>query len=75
VSRFSRLTHALHQLFPEYPPYEGMFDLVVPHLTVPDDAVVRELPLQAHTRVATLLHREDDVFTELATFPFGSSAA
>jgi acyl-CoA synthetase (AMP-forming)/AMP-acid ligase II len=36
ASRFSRLTHGLHQLFPEYPPYEGQFDIVVPHLTIPE---------------------------------------
>jgi len=75
VIRFSRLTHALHQLFPEYPPYDGKHDLVIPHLTIPDDVPVSELPIQAHARAATLLHFEDGEFTELATFPFGTSAA
>lgn len=75
ASAFSRMTHALHQLFPEYPPYEGRFDLVVPHLTIPADAAVGALPIQAHAREATVLHRENDVFTRLATFPFGNSAA
>ena len=75
ASRFSRMTHALHQLFPEYPPYAGAFDIVVPHLTIPDDAVVGRLPIHAHAREATLLRHEDGVFTELASFPFGTSAA
>ncbi|HET6168064.1 MAG TPA: 2'-5' RNA ligase family protein [Marmoricola sp.] len=75
ATRFSRMTHALHQLFPEYKPYDGRFDLVVPHLTIPDDASVGRLPIQAHAREATLLHLEDGVFTELASFPFGRSAA
>jgi 2'-5' RNA ligase len=75
ASRFSRMTHALNQLFPEYPPYDGVFDIVVPHLTIPDDAVVGPLPLLAQAREATLVHIEDGVFTELATFPFGTSAA
>ena len=75
ASAFSRLTHGLHQLFPEYPPYEGKFDLVVPHLTIPDDAVVGALPIQAHAREATVLHVEDGVFTEVASFPLGASAA
>jgi hypothetical protein len=75
VIAFSRLTHGLHQLFPEYPPYEGKYDLVIPHLTIPDDATVDTLPIRAHARAATLLHVEDGVFTELATFPFGTSAA
>lgn len=75
VGAFSRLTHGLHQLFPEYPPYEGTFDLVIPHLSIPDDAVVESLPIQAHARTATLLHVEDGVHNELASFPFGTSAA
>ncbi|HEX7717263.1 MAG TPA: 2'-5' RNA ligase family protein [Marmoricola sp.] len=75
AARFSRMTHALHHLFPEYPPYEGRFDIVVPHLTIPDDADVGMLPIQAHAREATLVHVEQGVFTELATFPLGTSAA
>jgi len=75
AGKFSRMTHALHQVFPEYAPYEGRFDLVVPHLTIPDDAPVGALPIQAHAREASLVHHEDGVFTELATFPFGTSAA
>jgi hypothetical protein len=75
ASRFSRLTHGLHQLFPEYPPYEGQFDIVVPHLTIPEDARIGELPIHAHARAATLVRIEDGVFTEVATFPFGTSAA
>lgn len=75
AGRFSRMTHGLHQLFPEYPPYEGRYDLVVPHLTVPADATVGPLPLVAHAREATLLHHENGVFTELASFPFGTTAA
>lgn len=75
ASAFSRLTHGLHALFPEYPPYEGKFDLVVPHLTIPDDAVVGPLPIQGHVREATVLHHEDGRFWEIAAFPFGASAA
>jgi len=75
ASAFSRLTHALHQVFPEYPPYAGEFDLVVPHLTIPDDAVVPDLPIHAYVGEATVLHAEDGVFTEIAAYPFGASAA
>ncbi|MGY2876873.1 hypothetical protein ACVW00_004063 [Marmoricola sp. URHA0025 HA25] len=74
-SAFSRLTHGLHQLFPEYPPYDGRYDLVIPHLTIPDDAVVDRLPIQAHVREATLVHIEDGVLSELEAFPLGTSAA
>jgi hypothetical protein len=75
ASAFTRLTHGLHQLFPEYPPYEGAFDLVIPHLIIPDDASVGPLPIRAHAGTATLLHLEDGEFTELASFPLGTSAA
>lgn len=75
ASAFSRMTHGLHQLFPEYPPYGGAFDLVIPHLTIPDDAAVASLPIRARAQAATLLHLEDGEYTELAKFPFGTSAA
>jgi len=75
VSAFSRLTHGLHQRFPEYPPYQGKFDLVVPHLTIPEDAEVGMLPIRAHVREAVLVHVEDGVFRELEAFPFGTAAA
>jgi hypothetical protein len=75
VQAFSRLTHGLHHLFPEYPPYQGKFDLVVPHLTIPEDAVVGRLPIQAHAREASVVHVEDGLLTEIATFPLGASAA
>lgn len=75
AARFSRLAHTLQRLFPEYPAYEGRFELLVPHLTIPDDAVVGPLPLRSQAREATLLRREGDLVTELAAFPLGRSAA
>ena len=35
---FRRLTAALARAFPDYPPYEGAFEDVIPHLTVAADA-------------------------------------
>jgi hypothetical protein len=35
---FRQITHELWRRFPEYPPYEGRFDDVVPHLTIPTAA-------------------------------------
>ncbi|HEX2895297.1 MAG TPA: 2'-5' RNA ligase family protein [Marmoricola sp.] len=75
ASAFSRLTHALHHLFPDYSPYEGAFDLLVPHLTIPEEAATVPLPIHARAREAALLHHEDGEFTELARFPLGTSAA
>lgn len=78
ASAFSRLTHRLHRLFPEYPPYGGAFDLVIPHLTlpdtVPDVALSTLLPIEAHAQEAALLHF-DGCFHVRARFPFSSSAA
>lgn len=75
AATFSRLTHRLHRLFPEYPPYEGAFDVVVPHLTVPTGAELPPLPVSCHARAATLLHHDADGFHVRQTFPFGTRAA
>lgn len=65
TSPFLRLTEAIVRCFPEYPPYEGAFDSVVPHLTVAhgnallmDEAeadVERSLPIGSVAREAVLL--------------------
>jgi 2'-5' RNA ligase len=77
ASTFSRLTHRLHRLFPEYPPYGGEFEIVVPHLTIPDGVDAQPLPVQVQAREATLLHHDAtrDHASVLARFPFGTSAA
>ena len=64
-STFSRLTHGLHRLFPEYPPYGGQFDLVVPHLTIPDGAPAPPAPLQLRAHEATLLHYDSEAVTKI----------
>ncbi|MGN6252421.1 MAG: 2'-5' RNA ligase family protein [Marmoricola sp.] len=75
AATFSRLTHRLHRLFPEYPPYAGSFDVVVPHLTVPSEVELPALPLPCHARVAALLHHDENGFNVRETFPFGTRAA
>jgi len=40
VEAFRALTDAVSSRFPEYPPYEGAFDDVIPHVTVGADAHV-----------------------------------
>jgi 2'-5' RNA ligase len=35
---FNRLTEAIHARFPDFPPYGGAFDDVVPHLTITEGA-------------------------------------
>ncbi len=85
ASTFRRITQKLHRAFPEFPPYGGAFDEVVPHLTVPlapgEDAgslrvaVNRLLPLTAHAVEATLVHVEPDQTHVIAVLPFGITAA
>lgn len=82
---FRRLTQGLHHLFPEFPPYGGQFDEVVPHLSVPlapgenteslrTDLTAR-LPIEAHATEATLVAVVPEDTHTLATFGFGTTAA
>lgn len=85
ASTFRRLTQELHRMFPEFPPYGGAFDEVVPHLTVPlapgeDTAsfrasVARSLPLTTQAVEAVVVHVEEDATHVIATLPFGITAA
>jgi 2'-5' RNA ligase len=82
---FRQLTHELCRRFPEYPPYGGEFDEVVPHLTVPvpdgeTSATVRfevqpRLPIEANAREAVLFWFEPGAFRVLERFSFATSAA
>lgn len=77
----SDLIDALVRRWPTYPPYGGVFETVVPHLTVVDtpDAELRAraattvlpgLPLRARVAEAQLwVHGGDDRWTQRAVFP------
>jgi 2'-5' RNA ligase len=63
---FRALTKRVHAAFPAFPPFEGQFDDVVPHLTVGDRqplsdlraaeaAVQAHLPVQARVTAVTLI--------------------
>lgn len=69
---FVELTEALMEQFPDYPPYDGIHDVIVPHLTVAvsDDwellaqiaaEVKPQLPLECRVTVATLVERGADL--------------
>jgi 2'-5' RNA ligase len=80
-----KLTQELHRSFPEFPPYGGAFDDVVPHLTVPlapgEDtdtlriSLNRLLPMSAYVTEATLVHVEVENLHVIATLPFANTAA
>jgi 2'-5' RNA ligase len=59
----ARLTHELAERFPDYPPYGGAFDEVVPHLTVTENA---EAPLDAIAREADEVLPFEHAVTSLA---------
>ena len=82
--QFSRLTQDIVQLWPDYPPYEGVHETVIPHLTVAygDDELLAEveadvtpkLPVDALVKEAVLLEElEPDVRWEVrAHFPLAA---
>ncbi|HET6698527.1 MAG TPA: 2'-5' RNA ligase family protein [Nocardioidaceae bacterium] len=82
---FRQLTHELVRRFPEFPPYGGEFDDVVPHLSVPTvpaqdhDALRAEieplLPITGHAREAALYWWGPGESRTLQVFPFGTTAA
>ena len=59
---FAALTESLWRRFPEYPPYEGVHDVVIPHLTVSEVPVDIDvaLPIRATARGVTLIEQAAD---------------
>ena len=84
---FRRLVAALAAEFPDYPPYEGVYETVVPHLTVAQDvaddyyaaaehALPAALPVQDIVREAWLIgHRPEQPWHTLWRLPFGEAKA
>lgn len=80
---FRRLTAALASAFPAYPPYQGVFEEVIPHLTVatdaPDDyyeaaahALPDFLPIRDFAREAWLIgHTPEQPWHTLWRLPLG----
>jgi 2'-5' RNA ligase len=66
---FKRLTESIVERYPDYPPYEGIHDEIIPHLTVTSgDAELRHdveadltphLPIRARSAAVTLLVEDD----------------
>ena len=59
---FADLTAVVWQRWPDYPPYEGTIDVVIPHLTVSETPidVQLNLPIASHTRNVTLIEEQPD---------------
>ena len=60
--RFVDLTAAVWQRWPDHPPYEGIHDEVIPHLTISDETPIDvpfELPIVARAREVTLIEEDE----------------
>ena len=71
VNVFRRITHSLRRAFPELIGATTSLDTVIPHLTLPEGALV-PTPLEVHAREALLLGEGG---VTIATFRFGTTAA
>ena len=82
---FRRLTAALAAEFPDYPPYGGVYETVIPHMTIAQDvaddfyaaaehALPTELPIQDIVREAWLIgHMPEQPWHTLWRLPFGEA--
>jgi hypothetical protein len=69
---FARLTEAIAAEWPEHPPYEGIHETVIPHLTVAHadhevldgiaETLAPQLPIEARASEASLLEEGEDGF-------------
>jgi hypothetical protein len=62
AERFVALTDAVWRRWPDYPPYEGAFETVVPHVTVSERPIecAIELPIRARADAVTLIEEQAD---------------
>lgn len=83
-SPFRDLTETVYESFPDHPPFEGLFDAVVPHLTVghgadasvlraAESVVVQQLPITGRATEVTLLTQRvgGGTWTTRARFALG----
>lgn len=80
---FRKLTELIVERYPDHPPYGGIHDDIVPHLTVTsgdgslhdqvEAAVCPHLPISAEARHVTLLvEDEDEMWSEARRYPLGA---
>jgi 2'-5' RNA ligase len=80
---FMRLIEAIASRYPEHPPYEGIHDEVIPHLTVAeggpelqdevDAALTPSLPIEASAQSVSLLLEDENGWWNLGErYPLGT---
>ncbi|MHB1539272.1 MAG: nucleotidyltransferase domain-containing protein [Solirubrobacteraceae bacterium] len=77
---FVELTRALAQRWPEFPPYGGVFEQIVPHLTVaygrtPPARLQQQLPLRARADEVWLMARVGNRWSCHTRFALGQARA
>jgi 2'-5' RNA ligase len=62
AAAFAALTEAVWRRWPEHPPYEGVHDTVIPHLTVAETRLdlQLDLPIRARADDVTLIEEQAD---------------
>jgi 2'-5' RNA ligase len=73
--QFADLTAAVFQRWPHYPPYEGLHDEPIPHLTVSETPidVNLQLPIASRAHEVTLIEQDETtgMWSRRRTFPLG----
>jgi hypothetical protein len=75
---FEELTQAVWRRWPEYPPYEGAHETVVPHLTVSETPIEvdLQLPIASRAGAVTLLEEQPNgTWTTRAAFSLAQHQA
>jgi 2'-5' RNA ligase len=75
---FAALTNAVWRRWPDHPPYEGVHEVVIPHLTISDSGrldVELELPIVCRAQAVTLIEEGNDGhWAERRRFPLGPAS-
>jgi hypothetical protein len=72
---FRLLTIALAAMFPDCPPYGGLFRDIIPHLSVATIPSTDVLPIRSRAHVAHLVHSHGTVWDVFGTFHLAGRAA
>lgn len=69
---FEKLTRAIWQRWPEYPPYGGIYPTIIPHLTLSEQPIEVDvaLPIRSRARAIALVEEAPDgVWSTRHVFP------
>jgi len=75
---FAELTRAVWERWPDHPPYEGVHDEVIPHLTVSEEPAAVDIPLPIASRATEVTLIEEVVpgrWQARSRFPLGQGVA